>query len=289
MSEPKRRLILVCVGEFLPFDIRALCARLRSLQHFSTVEIIQDMPLPQSEEVSSDLAYFAVIGDILAEMQRQLAIRGIELNSEDSVVGFTSARISIAADDAQLEYFSYYSALQTGHVADERFAVVSTALWSQRYEAPAFRSVTQYAVYAILGYWLDRFVKGGISHAEFRYCIGDLVGDLDSIVFTVRKARLCKSCASKVERAEIPELGAASKKMLRFVRRPPLSRVLEGVQRSPFLSFMLMGVLFSLFAGALGDAVGHSPLASAISAGAFVVIFIAVVIKEHLAPGDRLG
>ncbi len=289
MRKPVRRLILVCVGEFLPFDLRAFSARLNRLQDFASVEVIESMPLPLDNQVENQLAYFAVVGNIIDQMQTQLAARGIDLGPEDSVVGFTSARISTSADDPEGEYFSYYSAVQTGRSFDERFAVASTALWKQKYEATAFRSVKQYAVYAIISYWLDRFVEGGISHAEFRYCVGDLSGDLDSIVFSVRKARLCASCARRVADAERPDLTAAGQKMLRFIRRPPITRVFEAVQRSSILSFMLMGVLFSLFTGALGDMVGHSLLASGLSAAIFIAVFVAVIVKEHFSPGDQLG
>lgn len=289
MNATNRKLFLVCVGEFLPFDLNRLAKKLQRLQRFARVEVIHAISLPRNDHVTNDLAYFAVIGEILNTIQNELETRKVILGVEDSIIGFTSARISSAADDPEEEYFSYYSSIQTVDKFDERYAVVSTALWKQRYEKESYRNVSQYAVWAILGYWLDRFVEGGLSHAEFRYCVGDLVGDLDSIVYSVRKARLCNSCREKVITTNRTDLIAATRRLLAYVHRPPFDRIVEAVQQSPILSFMLMGVLFSLFTGAIGNAVGSSMIGSGISAAAFIAIFIAVLLKEHFAPGDRLG
>jgi hypothetical protein len=279
----------VLVGEFLPFDLRRLAKKLNALQSFARAEVILPIEPSPPDVANDDLSYFCVAPNLIADMQSALAARGIVLSSEDSVVGFTSARISLNAADPKGEYFSYFKNEFVPEDVDERYAIVSTALWQQKYERVAYRNGRQYAVWAVLGYWLDRFVKGGLTHAEFRYCIGDAIGELDSIVFSLKKARLCSSCNTKLNKSGREDLIEASKEMLGYVRRPPLDRVLQSMQQSPIPSFMVMGVLFSVFMGSVGEAVGRSNEATGISAALFVVIFLVFMIKEHWSPGDRLG
>lgn len=285
----QRRLILVLVGEFLPFDLKQLAKKLNALQSFARAEVILPIEPSPPDPAANDLAYFCVAPNLIADMQSALAARGITLSPEDSVVGFTSARISLQADDRDSEYFSYFKNALTSAEIDEQYAIVSTALWQQKYERAAYRNSRQYAVWAVLGYWLDRFVKGGLTHSEFRYCIGDAIGELDSIVFSLKKARLCSSCNTKLNKGGRADLIEATQKMLGYIRRPPWDRVLQSMQQSPIPSFMVMGVLFSVFMGSIGEAVGRSNEATGISAALFVVIFLVVMLKEHWRPGDRLG
>ncbi len=291
MPATRAILYLCCVGDDdeLNREVRRAARVLRARQRLARVKVLPPMALPEPD---SDAGMFVPAEACSLHMERVARERdGVTLQPGDSLVGFTSARLAQTADSAPgEEYFSFYRSPFASLDLDERLCLVSTALWRQRYQALAFRNERQYMIWSLVAYWLDRFVDPVLTHREYRECIGDYVEDLDSIVYSVRKARLCSACRKHVDdlRVTMPDLAAADN-LLRYVRRPPPDRILESIQQSPVLSFMLLGVLFSLFTGAIGKAIDGSVLASGVSAALFILIFGLVFVKEHYFPSRRLS
>lgn len=288
---------LIHVGDYLPVNPRRIANKLNALQHFIRFTALERTALPQSSvDVRSDAGLVRATRIRLAAEQACVA-QGTVLGEDGILIAFTSARIADHPDeerwsDAESEYFGYYRTKYSPDVPRGR-AVLSTALWVQRYESVAYRTTEQFIASSIAAFLCDHFIDGTLVHYEFRNCNSDFCGDFDTVAVSVKKARLCDECQRKLAAASrgagMAGFDAAISAMLRYVRRPRPEWVLHGMQQSPVLSLMLMGVLLSLFTGALYDLLQRSSLATMLSSAAFLILFLGFMVKEHYFPGRRLG
>lgn len=295
-GKPKRRLYIVRVGEYLPTGLeRRLQHELRELGRrdgfFTEVVLLPGASLPESQPGKRSLHFDAEkISDVLRQSVDEAKA---EMGPEDSVIGLTAARIAPPGEDgkdASEDCFGYYRNELMPQVRDNRYAVISTALWQQKYDATAYRNTFQYTLFMVASFLGDRYASAPLSHAEFRRCMADFDDDLDSIVFSVRKARLCESCIRQLDAAPLG-LRELLEALLRKVREPTFFRVAQAIKDSPIPSILVMGVLFSLFMGALGKVItgSDSPVPTAVSAAVFLALFFAALVVGKLWPMGRLG
>lgn len=221
------------------------------------------------------------------------------------VVVFTSLRLAKAvvkkgrAAGIEPDYLGLWDRVtDKTSAAGRRIGIVSTALWLQKYEREAYRTVEQYVAHMLLAFLGDQLYRGGITHDAFHRCVFDFNDDLDSIVQSVQRSRLCRKCEDKMKKKpsrsniagylDPDTITTAMKAISKSVRRPRYGHILRSLQEDGIFSLLIFGILVSLslnlFAGVV-DKWGAGALFTAVG----ILALAGYVIWQRFRPNQRLG
>ncbi len=226
----------------------------------------------------------------------------------DFHAAITSYRISTAADMEGPGYdIDYFGLCDVSDPVSARKAVFSTALWEQRYEPQALRDTWQYLALMFVfllgdGLAMNEVDARGepvrdprrLSHIEFRWCCFDYNDDLDSIVQSVRKARLCPLCRRRIATARYRVNGRtvegrdalwAFDAMLLLARRPTLHNVFRYLHGQAITSLAFFTVMVSV----LIDVVLRQADGSLFVAAGVLLVFVAALFWLRYRPTRGLG
>jgi len=257
------------------------------------------------EKLSSRHAPYYTDHELLPAIHAALDRQGVPKDEEAVVVVFTSLRLAKAVmkkgrmAGIEPDYLGLWDKATNKTTAGKRHVgIISTALWLQKYEREAYRTAEQYIAHMLLAFLGDQLYRGGITHDAFHRCVFDFNDDLDSIVQSVQRSRICGKCLSKIgekpARSKIAgylepgTITEAMKSISKSVRRPRYSHILRSLQEDGVFSLLIFGILASLslniFAAEV-DAWGAGTLFAAIG----FLTLVAYVGWQRFSPNQRLG
>ena len=212
------------------------------------------------EDISSAHAPYYTDQELLPAINARLDER--HLPGDAIVVAFTSLRLAKAimkkgcVTGIEPDYLGLWDKVTDKTAGKRRIGIISTALWLQKYEQEAYRTAEQYIAHTLLAFLGDQLYKGGITHDAFHRCVFDFNDDLDSIVQSVQRSRICKKCLSKLEKRsarskvakylEPGRITEAMRRISRDVRKPRFRHILRSLQEDGVFSLLIFGVLASL-------------------------------------------
>jgi len=224
------------------------------------------------------------------------------------IIGITSVPLAVktspAGADSHAEwdedYFGYWSPPEGGAAADGEpvVGIVSTAAWTRRYEASAYRTTEQFLEVLVAAFLGDVLYRSKLTHKQFRRCVFDYNEDLDSIVDSVRRARFCRQCLRHLRIDQ--ELGSLAKpigaktvsaalvSLAADARRPRLKSVLQALQQDGTFSVLILGLLAAIGVNVLSSWVPNQSRWQVIVPVALLGVLFVRVLWEYFRPGPPL-
>lgn len=220
------------------------------------------------------------------------------------VVAFTSLRLAKAVmkkgrvAGIEPDYLGLWDKATNKTAGKRRIGIISTALWLQKYELEAYRTAEQYIAHMLLAFLGDQLYRDGVTHDAFHRCVFDFNDDLDSIVQSVQRSRVCKKCLAKLEdksaRSKVAEyleparISEAMRNISGAVRKPRFRHILRSLQEDGVFSLLIFGVLASLALNIFANELNKwgNPALFAL-AGFFILVLW--IIWQRIWPSQRLG
>jgi hypothetical protein len=255
-------------------------------------------------EVRSDDVPKAYYYDASAIIQRLRHVSAERAGTPLLLLGITSVPLAqqettSTGTDWEYDYFGVWPPQPGGQPLNgpPSIGVVSINLWARRYEHLAYRTTAQYLEHLIVAFLGDTLSRGILTHARFRRCVFDYNEDLDSIVDSVRSAKLCKQCSEYLgDDRNLGPLGArvggkmitgAFNAILKDIRRPPARAVFQVLQQDGTFSILILGVLAAIGINLLSNWLTSSPFETAAIIVAFGLLF-GWTVWRYLRPGPPL-
>ena len=264
--------------------------------------------LPQRievEKLSSRHAPFYTDQELLPAIKTCLdGKNSLKLPQDAIVVAFTSLRLAKAikkngrVTGIEPDYFGLWDKATDKTAGKRRIGIISTALWLQKYESAAYRTAEQYIAHMLLAFLGDQLYKNGITHDAFHRCVFDFNDDLDSIVQSVQRSRICKKCLSQIgkksarstvaKQLDPDRITDAMRRISQAVRQPRFRHILRSLQEDGVFSLLIFGVLASLALNIFANEVNKWGNPALFAAGGAVTL-VAWVIWQRIWPNQRLG
>lgn len=229
---------------------------------------------------------------------------GQNLPDDAIVVILTSLRLAKAVmkkgrvAGIEPDYLGLWDKATDGGTGKRRIGIISTALWLQKYEREAYRTAEQYIAHMLLAFLGDQLYRGGITHDAFHRCVFDFNDDLDSIVQSVQRSRVCRKCLSTLEKKsarskiakylEPERITEAMRRISKAVRQPRFGHILRSLQEDGIFSLLIFGVLASLALNIFANEVnkwGNPALFAAVGG----ITLVAWIVWQRFWPSQRLG
>lgn len=266
---------LVQVGALPPsVSLKALVQRLNAQRYVKfrdrgTEINPRELPRPPSD------SYFYTENEVFPALE--------PIEGADFVIGITSLRIapSIDATRPENEYFGIWKNEQVQlSPIHARKGLISTTLWRERYESRAYRSTEQYLAFMVLAF-LGDVQLGGLTHPWCTGCLFDYNYDNESIVSSVKSARLCAFCGNVVAQKD-SQLREAYEDILKTVRRPPTTEVVRFLQGSGLMSVFVFSIVLALAVGFAQSLISNlQAVAIAIPSCILVILVVIRQYQEH--------
>jgi len=153
------------------------------------------------------------------------------------------------------DYFGHWPPPEGGAAidGDQVVGIISTTLWSRRYEAAAFRTIEQFLEVLVAECLGDILYRSKLTHKQFRRCVFDYNEDVESIVDSIRRARFCAKCLGQLRSDDAlgtlakpigaESIAAALVGITADARRPRLKTVFQSLQQDGTFSVLILGVL----------------------------------------------
>ncbi len=219
------------------------------------------------------------------------------------VIGITSLPLACespaGSQEWDYDYFGVWPPQPGGQPLHGRptAGVISTSLWVRRFETLAYRTTDQFLEHAIVALLGDVLSSTRLTHARFRRCVFDYNEDLDSIVDSVRRARLCTQCETRLASpADLGELAnavgssrvlGALQAILKDVRTPRWRTVFRVLQNDGVFSVLILGVVAAMGINLLSGWI-EGPVFQVALPILLLGVLVAWITWQYLRPGPPL-
>ncbi len=288
------RKLTVCiyqVGDFIDVDLKAFCKTMnRICWNFHFVHVDESVDETEFANKSKESSYY--IFDA-ADIIKRIPL--METPGRTLHCGITNVWITDSFENLQREptredvYFGYWTNDLVGGEIRGDTGLISLAPWLSRYERESKRDLTQYLAFVIFSFIGDRIGNQSMTHAAFRWCMFDYNLDLDTIVWSIRKSRLCKHCKDHIASIEDGIYLDDFKRVLDYTRKPSWPVIFDHLRNSSVFSILVLGILMTFAIGTIINNVSTVSYVIPLSVFLFVIFIILFLVKERNWPGKGLG
>ena len=292
----------VFLGQHPALDLKSLTGDLNRIQKTFRFALLDDTGEGNLQEWSLDEVQacseppFFTHGCIFSSLQTALDRRP-DLPANGHIIVVTNVRVtegqSTVPDHEDDDYFGIWTPRVTGR--GELRAVISYAIFQERYQERSRRTLEQYVAYMVVAGLGDNLYEKVLTHPDFRFCTFDYNSDLDSIVPSLRRSGLCESCAktirtvnpTRIATLKAEDVASAFDAILRYVHRPRFLVVLRALAEEPLFSLVGVSIGLSVVLAMVSQSIEdlQLELITWLVAGMLLFFTVGWILKQHFRPG----